>query len=153
MGRLSQDVCVAVFCVLAALLQPTCSAPHEQAETSHFTLFDQPERHREGAPPVPSPHSGQRSLEQRGEGIPDILGLNRQRWEATHGHPAADLHASSEIQNSYRMKRALSLWGMLQTSKPSLGVTGRPRQPSKGAGPEGKGPARPVGKQPLRWGR
>lgn len=144
---------MAVSCVLA-VLQPTYSALQEHAKAIHFTLLDQSLRHRDLATPVPLPHSRQRSQEQRGRGILDILGLSRRAWEAVHGHSAEDLLAPSEVKDSHRRtKRALSLWATLQTSKPSLKVTARPRQPSKGAGAEVEEPVRPVGKQPLRWGR
>ncbi|XP_042857753.1 uncharacterized protein LOC122244024 [Penaeus japonicus] len=151
MGRLSVGACVVACCVLAAL-QPAHGAPYTQAEVRHSTTSDQAVRHRDWASPVPSPSSRQGSSEIRVYGIVDILDLKRRGWRAALAHPLEALLYPSAGQNSRRMeKRVLSLWATHRTSNPSIGEASQ--KSSKSTGPGGETPARPVGKQPLRWGR
>lgn len=155
MGRLCLRACLALSCLLVAL-QPAHGAPPKGTERSHPRT---PLRVPDGGLGVaesPSNAALKQLQQQRTRAAPlGVLGLNRRRRRAAHAHPARNIFSPLDSDGSSKgaemMKRALSLWATLHPLKSSVHEAAQRRHTPTGVA--GEAPLRPIGTQPLRWGR
>ncbi|XP_042857749.1 uncharacterized protein LOC122244021, partial [Penaeus japonicus] len=162
MGRLSLGACVALWCFIVAL-QPAQSAPPKGTErTPSGTSLRLPAGGLvvEEWPSTTAVKKlqQQRDQEQRDRAAPrGAVGLNRRRRRAALAHPAGNIFSPLDSDGSDKgaemMKRALSLWATLHPLKSSVHEAAQRRHVLKPSGAAGETPLRPIGTQPLRWGR
>ncbi|XP_047475174.1 uncharacterized protein LOC125029391 [Penaeus chinensis] len=151
MGMLCLGTCVALSCLIVAL-QPASSAPLK-GRSHPATPLRVPDG---GLAVANSPSSA--ALKQRSIAAPlGVLGLNRQIRSAAFAHPSRNIFSPLDSDGSRKgaemMKRALSLWATLHPLKSSVHEAAQRRHVLKSSGAAGETPLRPIGTQPLRWGR
>ncbi|XP_037785610.1 uncharacterized protein LOC119581287 [Penaeus monodon] len=157
MGRLCLGACVALSCIIVAL-QPASSAPLKGTGRSHPTT---PLRVPDGGlteADSPSNAALKQLQQQRSVAASlGVLGLNKRIRRAAHAHPARNIFSPMDNDDSRKgaemMKRALSLWATLHPLKSSVHEAAQRRHALKPSGAAGETPLRPIGSQPLRWGR